>query len=130
MSFFGPNGVQRLNPNLLHWARVGQPPEAVDSNDASTASAASRTPEMQQREPESQAPRPPSYISDDGVSYVMQAEPRSTVFMPSVRPPSQLHPALRSTDEIRNVRDVRNIRDVRNSDMTGSIPVGLGLDDR
>jgi len=32
-------------------------------------------------------PRPPSYISDDGVSYVVSALPG--------RPPSEIHPALR-----------------------------------
>ena len=37
--------------------------------------------------PRSQHPRPPSYVSDDGVSYVVSALPG--------RPPSEIHPALR-----------------------------------
>jgi hypothetical protein len=39
------------------------------------------------RAPQSQQPRPPSYVSDDGVSYIVSALPG--------RPPSEIHPALR-----------------------------------
>lgn len=37
--------------------------------------------------PRTQQARPPSYVSDDGVSYVVSALPG--------RPPSEIHPALR-----------------------------------
>jgi hypothetical protein len=47
--------------------------------------------EYQSARIERQGPRPPSYISDDGVSYVVTAQPRSTVFLE--RPPDQNHPA-------------------------------------
>ncbi|KAL1975356.1 hypothetical protein VTN31DRAFT_3748 [Thermomyces dupontii] len=48
----------RINPDLLYWQRVepgpSKPPENADSRD-----------------------RPPSYTSDDGVQYVIHAQPRS-----------------------------------------------------
>lgn len=50
--------LQRINPDLLYWQRVepgpSKPPENADSRD-----------------------RPPSYTSDDGVQYVIHAQPRS-----------------------------------------------------
>lgn len=110
---------QRLNPNLLHWARV----QHLPSNGCPKGSplVSRNSPEMQQRAPENPVPRPPSYISEDGISYVVEAEPRSTVLMPNARPPSNLHPALRTSQE--NPGE-------RSDDEMMTIPVGLGLDER
>ncbi|KAF4125975.1 hypothetical protein GMORB2_1221 [Geosmithia morbida] len=57
----------RVDPDLLFWRRNdSMNRNGSDSDDhVRPASSASR--------------RPPSYISDDGVSYVVHAEPRSTV---------------------------------------------------
>ncbi|RAL08666.1 uncharacterized protein BO97DRAFT_353621 [Aspergillus homomorphus CBS 101889] len=54
----------RLNPDLLYWQRVG-------NNSA--------LPKVVERDPsnKSQIPRPPSYTSDDGIDYVVEAQPRS-----------------------------------------------------
>ncbi|KAF2100863.1 hypothetical protein NA57DRAFT_74462 [Rhizodiscina lignyota] len=89
----------RIQPNLLHWARVNNNvpsvPSVPSSSSSSMAPSVRNSPEMSQRENTREGPRPPSYASDDGVDYVVSAQPRSTVFMPNMRPPSQLHPALR-----------------------------------
>lgn len=56
---------QRVDPDRLFWQR----------NEAAAAGDAEGMP----RRPETSAgPRPPSYASDDGVSYVVEAAPRST----------------------------------------------------
>lgn len=50
---------QRMNPNLVFWQQVADampnPRPAMDH-------------------------RPPSYISDDGVAYIVEAQPRSTAY--------------------------------------------------
>lgn len=51
--------AQRVDPNRLFWQRSA----SADTDDARPAAAA--------------GPRPPSYASDDGVSYVMEMRPRS-----------------------------------------------------
>ncbi|GAQ05595.1 ER degradation-enhancing alpha-mannosidase-like protein 1 [Aspergillus lentulus] len=56
----------RINPDLLYWRRVEDdelPPAAVNG----TQRRSNRKPSV---------PRPPSYTSDDGVDYVIQAQPR------------------------------------------------------
>ncbi|KAF2668694.1 hypothetical protein BT63DRAFT_456334 [Microthyrium microscopicum] len=68
----------KVDPGLLFWQRVDRPGGSSTNLPTATASG---------------APRPPSYLSDDGVSYVAEAQPRSTVYMQ--RPPSDLHPAFR-----------------------------------
>ncbi|RAH71206.1 uncharacterized protein BO66DRAFT_320589 [Aspergillus aculeatinus CBS 121060] len=57
-------GSVRLNPDLLYWQRV-------DKN--------SSLPKVDERGPsnKSQPPRPPSYVSDNGIDYVVEAQPRS-----------------------------------------------------
>ena len=57
-----------MNPNLVHWQRTGN-----TSNEHSPAesSAGQNRPLLN---------RPPSYASDDGVDYVVEAQPRSTVY--------------------------------------------------
>ncbi|KKY18892.1 hypothetical protein UCRPC4_g04737 [Phaeomoniella chlamydospora] len=59
----------RMNPNLVHWQRINPTTESPqDINQPRTATH------------ESEGPRPPSYISEDGVEYVLEAQPRSTVY--------------------------------------------------
>lgn len=109
------NQHQRIDPNLLHWQRVRDATEAENtrrqhrlsqdsvalvSNFGSPALGFVREDEeegegnqriSETREglsvPGMQQVRPPSYVSDDGVSYVVSALPG--------RPPSEIHPALR-----------------------------------
>ncbi|KAL4801910.1 hypothetical protein BDV18DRAFT_67864 [Aspergillus unguis] len=61
----------RLNPDLLHWQRVENQPTAFPT----------ATPPITEREESPrrnvQGRRPPSYMSDDGVQYVVEAQPRS-----------------------------------------------------
>lgn len=54
---------QRINPNLIYWHRVEN--AAASQRDQSAS-------------PKPPAPRPPSYASDNGVDYVIEAQPRST----------------------------------------------------
>lgn len=56
------SSLQRINPDLLYWQRV-------ESASASRQNPSRKTP----------APRPPSYASDNGVDYVIEAQPRSRV---------------------------------------------------
>ncbi|KAH8684184.1 hypothetical protein BGZ61DRAFT_480446 [Ilyonectria robusta] len=63
----------RVDPNRLFWQRN----EAAD--------------EAQLRPTTRSGPRPPSYASDDGVSYVVEAAPRSTA--PTVDVPLPTHPS-------------------------------------
>ena len=79
-----------MNPELLFWQRVDGPTPPLPSAEAGPSGSGSSDGGAGARSP---VPRPPSYISDDGVSYVVGAEPRSTVSLH--RPPDQLHPAFR-----------------------------------
>jgi hypothetical protein len=81
---------QRINPNLLHWQRVAgeQDPNAEESRELTQNSPITSSPNLDSiEEARPGQPRPPSYISDDGVSYVVSALPP--------RPPSEIHPAFR-----------------------------------
>lgn len=103
----------RVNPNLLHWQRVEPAPEPTPAlqrgtvlfdNNARTGSVVAGGPEdaLQQleraRTQEQTGPRPPSYVSDDGVSYVVDATPqiapRASVAQ-SHTGVSDIHPAWR-----------------------------------
>ncbi|KAI2602513.1 hypothetical protein GGR54DRAFT_644929 [Hypoxylon sp. NC1633] len=55
----------RVDPNRLYWQRNEQPP--TDES------------EEERHRPETVHTRPPSYASEDGVSYVVEARPRSIV---------------------------------------------------
>jgi hypothetical protein len=77
-----------VNPELLFWQRVDQPTPPLPSAEAGPSGSASSDGGAGRA-----VPRPPSYISEDGVSYVVDAGPRSTVSLQ--RPPDQLHPAFR-----------------------------------
>jgi len=57
-----------MNPNLMHWRRVETlQREAASSDRISSISEQTSSPN-----------RPPSYATEDGVRYVMEAQPRST----------------------------------------------------
>lgn len=91
----------RVDPNLLHWQRVDStplaPPPGLRNSILPTSRAGSISgPAAQVPEPETQGPRPPSYVSDDGVSYVVEAAPRSVAPTPVVGSGvSDIHPAWR-----------------------------------
>ncbi|KAL2009322.1 hypothetical protein VTN00DRAFT_7516 [Thermoascus crustaceus] len=55
----------RINPNLLYWQRVEPMPKVNEENGHGES------------RPDT-ANRPPSYTSDNGVDYIVQAQPRST----------------------------------------------------
>jgi hypothetical protein len=90
-------GSVRLDPNLLHWQRV----EEREQRERASSPFGSRdgSPKLSQRSGSPQASpqlgnvveepvrRPPSYVSEDGVSYVVSALPPA--------PPSDIHPAFR-----------------------------------
>ncbi|CAI6339716.1 unnamed protein product [Periconia digitata] len=90
----------RVDPNLLHWQRVESaqsipPPPTNRSTSALSSSSRLRevTTEADLVVEEDQGPRPPSYVSDDGVSYIVEAAPRSIA--PSHSGVSDIHPAWR-----------------------------------
>ncbi|KEZ38727.1 hypothetical protein SAPIO_CDS10754 [Scedosporium apiospermum] len=67
----------RVDPNRLFWQRNDDPQTAESSRWS---------------EPQT-GPRPPSYASDDGISYVVDAVPRSTA--PTTDVPLPVHPSER-----------------------------------
>ncbi|KAF2662485.1 hypothetical protein K491DRAFT_700286 [Lophiostoma macrostomum CBS 122681] len=98
----------RVDPNLLHWQRVeanaaaanGQPSSRLSSHPNSRSGSVSGAPAVEetpatpsQTQNQNQGPRPPSYVSEDGVSYVVEAAPRSVA--PSHSGVSDIHPAWR-----------------------------------
>ncbi|KAJ4292505.1 hypothetical protein N0V90_009167 [Kalmusia sp. IMI 367209] len=88
----------RVDPNLLHWQRVDADgaPDVPRSNSRNSILPNSRNGSMSSAAPaptEQAGARPPSYVSDDGVSYVVEAAPRSVA--PSHTGVSDIHPAWR-----------------------------------
>ena len=81
----------RVDPNLLHWQRAETPVAEVASAPRSRTGSASGP---IARPTTAGGPRPPSYVSEDGVSYVVEAAPRSTV-RESHSGVSDIHPAHR-----------------------------------
>jgi hypothetical protein len=88
----------RVDPNLLHWQRAD-----AQNNRHSIVSDVTQFPgpgaanaSLRPSVPGSaqEGPRPPSYISEDGVSYIVEAAPRSTV-RESHSGVSNIHPAWR-----------------------------------
>ncbi|PKY00642.1 hypothetical protein P168DRAFT_285314 [Aspergillus campestris IBT 28561] len=61
----------RINPDLLYWQRVEERARSSKKADRASRGAHKTT-----------APRPPSYTSDDGVDYVVDAQPRSLAQQP------------------------------------------------
>lgn len=66
-------GSVRINPNLLYWHRV----------DINTSSLPQHANEAQGLGSKVPLPRPPSYTSDNGIDYVIEAQPRSLTQGPS-----------------------------------------------
>lgn len=96
----------RVDPNLLHWQRVGDargaspgpPQHRFSSHVAGSRNGSVSGPAEPVPEPETQGPRPPSYVSEDGVSYIVEAAPRSAAprsVAPSHTGMSDIHPAWR-----------------------------------
>jgi hypothetical protein len=87
----------RVDPNLLHWQRVeGQDNRQSIATDLSysRAGSVSAVPPVPSVPAAPEGPRPPSYVSEDGVSYIVEAAPRSTVRQ-SHSGVSDIHPAWR-----------------------------------
>ncbi|KAB8203683.1 hypothetical protein BDV34DRAFT_227136 [Aspergillus parasiticus] len=63
----------RINPNLLYWHRV----------DVNTSSLPQHANDAQGLGSKVPLPRPPSYTSDNGIDYVIEAQPRSLTQGPS-----------------------------------------------
>lgn len=83
----------RVDPNLLHWQRVESslpPPQPFGRDSRSSSHPASRSESVASA---AEAPRPPSYVSEDGVGYAIDAAPRSIA--PSHTGVSDIHPAWR-----------------------------------
>jgi len=85
----------RVDPNLLHWQRVEPVGGASPVPPRRFSSVDSTAPALGPAEPAPEGPRPPSYISEDGISYVVEAAPRSTAPAPSHSGVSDIHPAWR-----------------------------------
>ncbi|KAF9692187.1 hypothetical protein EKO04_009826 [Ascochyta lentis] len=98
----------RVDPNLLHWQRVednraqsaismpssrGGSLVAASTHDAPAAAAID-------------GPRPPSYVSEDGVSYITEAVPRSVAPAQGAPAPapSGVHPAWRTSYVMSEIR--------------------------
>jgi hypothetical protein len=90
---------QRVDPNRIFWARNEAAPAALSEESAlpergeeptSLQDGGGGAMSEGQR---SIAPRPPSYASDDGISYVVEAQPRSiapTTDVPIAQDPTGL----------------------------------------
>ncbi|KAI8933709.1 hypothetical protein NX059_009425 [Plenodomus lindquistii] len=89
----------RADPNLLHWQRAedGYGGGSVISSVPQTrqGSLSGAPVHMPTTQPAHEGPRPPSYVSEDGVSYIVEAVPRSTVNRESHSGVSDIHPAWR-----------------------------------
>ncbi|KAK8062403.1 hypothetical protein PG997_014500 [Apiospora hydei] len=75
----------RVDPNRIYWARNEQSPPPTSSSRRETEGG-----ERSERDPARPATaRPPSYSSEDGVSYVVEARPRSMAPLTDVPLPPQ-----------------------------------------
>lgn len=94
--------LQRVDPDRIYWMRNEAPAsetveEGRESREGSAGpSARSRSGSDDDGDvarPRTTAPRPPSYASDDGVSYVVEAQPRSIAPTGDVPLRMSMHPA-------------------------------------
>lgn len=74
MTLLLTRGLQRVDPNRLFWMRNEHAPPVEEGFDGSSGSSEGA---HSGGVAGTNAPRPPSYSSDDGVSYVVDARPRS-----------------------------------------------------
>ncbi|KAJ4375571.1 hypothetical protein N0V86_007104 [Didymella sp. IMI 355093] len=103
----------RVDPNLLHWQRVEdnrtQSAISMPRSSRNGSVVAASTHDEPAAEPVD-APRPPSYVSEDGVSYITEAAPRSVAPpqegpVPAPAPaPSGIHPAWRTSYVMSEIR--------------------------
>ncbi|KAJ4990966.1 hypothetical protein SVAN01_03537 [Stagonosporopsis vannaccii] len=113
----------RVDPNLLHWQRVEENRAqsaislprsrngsvvAASTHDVPAAAAAAAAAAAN-----AVGPRPPSYVSEDGVSYITEAAPRTvapaSASSPALAPepapaPSGIHPAWRTSYVMSEIR--------------------------
>ncbi|KAH8887824.1 hypothetical protein GQ53DRAFT_768138 [Thozetella sp. PMI_491] len=82
----------RVDPNRIFWMRNEEAPATVEEENTTESSSSSS--HGSASEP-SGLRRPPSYASDDGVSYVVEAQPRSTAPTTDVPVAGDLHPSER-----------------------------------
>lgn len=88
----------RADPNLLHWQRADDQCASVDSSmphTRHTSVVGAPAPSATNTQSAADGQRPPSYVSEDGVSYIVGAAPRSTVNRESHSGISDIHPAWR-----------------------------------
>jgi hypothetical protein len=81
--------LQRVDPNRIYWMRNDGAPTTVDEEVAPPETGSQRREVSDSGRP--RVHRPPSYASDDGVSYVVEAQPRSIA--PTTDVPLGPHPA-------------------------------------
>lgn len=78
---------QRVDPNRIYWQRNTESAsptieeEDEDEAEGSDSSSGEEGPSSRPRK----GPRPPSYVSEDGVSYVVEARPRSVAPVANVQ---------------------------------------------
>lgn len=103
----------RVDPNLLHWQRVedNRAQSAISMPRSRNGSVvASSTHDAPAATEPVEGPRPPSYVSEDGVSYITEAVPRSVApaqeeLAPAPAPaPSGVHPAWRTSYVMSEIR--------------------------
>ncbi|KAF3002394.1 hypothetical protein E8E13_002292 [Curvularia kusanoi] len=112
----------RVDPNLLHWQRVeeSRAQSAISmprSRNGSVVAAAThdgppKSPMSEVAPSGEVGPRPPSYVSEDGVSYITEAAPRSVAPPPPLNlidatPPTvsaPVHPAWRASYVMSEIR--------------------------
>ena len=87
---------QRVDPDRIYWMRnESAAPETVDEVASSDGGPERPRSDIQAESSTTRTtvPRPPSYASDDGVSYVVEAQPRSIAPTGEVPLRTSLHPA-------------------------------------
>lgn len=101
----------RVDPNLLHWQRVednNRAHSAISMPRSRNGSVVAASEHDAPPDPPAAGPRPPSYISEDGVSYITEAAPRSVAPPPDAPAPgpapSGVHPAWRTSYVMSEIR--------------------------
>jgi len=87
--------VQRVDPDRIYWQRneAAEPVAEDDRLSDGGRNASTHDGNGEASRGQRTAPRPPSYASDDGVSYVVEAQPRSIAPTTDVTMRTSLHPA-------------------------------------
>ena len=98
----------RVDPNLLHWQRVddNRAQSAISMPRSRNGSVVAASTHDAPANTPAEGPRPPSYVSEDGVSYITEAVPRSvTSAQDAPAPdPSGVHPAWRTSYVMSEIR--------------------------